>query len=369
MRTAAEVRAYFLGNWRDIVPEILVTGVRVSSAADDPGGIEVELTGSTGPVRRLVLVCTPSGEPRQVRALLPRLRKIASRPGNWCGLVVPHMGAAGGRLCREAGIGFLDCCGNAYVRFNTVLVQISGNRNRFTERKQIRTLFHDKATIPLRVMLRNPGQWLTTREIAERGGLSLGWVSQILQQMHADGYIERQRGGGSRLVRPARLISDWLEEYAFEVNEVFPFQMRDDDVQGTLQRLRTVSSQLADRYALTLQSAVHALQLQPRQRRLPFDLHVYLPDLNDDPEDTIETWRRTLNLRPAGHLANCFLVKPAYPHAVLFGAQASQGLRAVSDLQLYMDLYHHAGEGRERALRAVSPRLPFELAQEPAAGA
>lgn len=352
MRTAADVRSYFLTHWRELVPEIIVTGVRVSGSAADPDIIEIELLGQPGAaVQRLALVPASSSEPRQVRGLLPRMRRLAASRGMWAGLLVPHMGAAGARLCREAGIGFLDCCGNAHMRFNNVLVQISGQRNRFTERKQVRTLFHDKATIPLRVMLQSPGEWMTTREIAERGGLSLGWVSQILQQMHAEGYIERQRGGGSRLVRSQQLVADWLEEYAFEVNEMFPFQLRDDDLEGALQRLRTVNSKLADRYALTLQSAVHALELAPAQRRLPYDLHIYLPELNEDLEETLETWRRVLGLRPAGHGANCFLVKPAYRHAIFFDAQANQGLRSVSDLQLYMDLYHHPGSGtpvRER---------------------
>ncbi len=361
MRNASEVRSYFLTNWREVVPEILVTGVRVGAPANDASMIEVELLGHAGAIRRLLYLPLASGEPRQLRGLLPRLRRIAAAPGNAAGLIVPHMGAAGARLCREAGIGYLDCSGNAYLRFNNVLVQISGNRNRFTERKQIRTLFHDKATIPLRVMMQRPGEWLTTRQIAEHGQLSLGWVSQILQQMAADGYVERQRGGGSRLVRPQRLLADWLDEYAFETNEVFPYQLRDTDPEATLQRLRTVDASLSDRYALTLDSAVHALQLKPAQRRLPFDLHVYVPDLNEDLDQTLETWRRVLGLRPAGHGANCFLVKPSYRHAVFFDTQASHGLRTVSDLQLYLDLYHYSGSARARAGNSVAARLPFEL--------
>ncbi len=361
MRNASEVRSYFLTNWREVVPEILVTGVRVGTPTEDASMIEVELLGHAGAIRRLLYLPLASGEPRQLRGLLPRLRRIAAAPGNAAGIIVPHMGAAGARLCREAGIGYMDCSGNAYLRFNNVLVQVSGNRNRFTERKQIRTLFHDKATIALRVMMQRPGEWLTTRQIAEHGGLSLGWVSQILQQMAADGYVERQRGGGSRLVRPQRLLADWLDEYAFETNEVFSYQLRDKDPEAALQRLRTVDSKLSDRYALTLDSAVHALQLRPGQRRLPFDLHVYVPDLNKDLEQTLETWRRVLGLRPAGHGANCFLVKPAYRHAVFFDTQASHGLRTVSDLQLYLDLYHFPGQGRTRAGASVAARLPFEL--------
>lgn len=364
MRTAAEVRAYFLSNWREIVPEIIVTGVRVSTAPEDPAMIEVELLTPTGAVRRLLCLPAMSGEPRHVRGLLPRLRRLAMTPGVYVLLVVPHMGAAGARLAREANVGYLDCCGNAYVRFNSVFVQISGNRNRFSERKQIRTLFHDKATIPLRVMLERPGNWLTTREIAERGSLSLGWVSQILQQMSVDGYIERKRGGGSRLVQPQRLVHDWLEQYAFEVNEVFPYQLQDGEPELVLQRLRTIDADLAKRYALTLQSAVHALRLQRGQRRLPFDLHVYIPDLNGDLEETLERWRRVLGLRPAGHGANCFLIKPAYPNAIFFGAQARHGLRAVSDLQLYLDFFHRPGAERGPSAVTIANRLPFDVGPE-----
>ncbi len=54
MRTAAEVRAYFLGNWREIVPEILVTAVRVSTVPADPNVVEIELLGQPGAVRRLL---------------------------------------------------------------------------------------------------------------------------------------------------------------------------------------------------------------------------------------------------------------------------------------------------------------------------
>jgi hypothetical protein len=362
MRTASDVRSHFLRNWREIVPEILVTGVRVGAFRGDSSIIEIELLGQPGAaVSHLLCVPAASSEPRQVRGLLPRLRQLAKQQGAWGGLLVPHMGAAGARLCREAGVGYLDCCGNAHMRFNNVLVQISGQRNRFTERKQVRTLFHDKATIPLRVMLQQPGEWLTTREIAESGGLSLGWVSQILQQMHAEGYIERQRGGGSRLVRPQQLVADWLDEYAFDVNELYPFQLKDNNIEAALQRLRTVDAGLSDRYALTLQSAVHALELTAKQRRLPYDLHVYLPDLNEDLEETLETWRRVLGLRPAGHGANCFLVKPAYRHAVFFDSQAQQGLRSVSDLQLYMDLFHHPGRGKQGVRQRLVKRLPFDL--------
>ena len=359
--TVRDIREYFLANWREILPEVLVPQARVSRAIEDGTLIQVQLRDQRGSIRRLLLVPVTSGEPRVIRGLLPRLRDLGARNDLWAGLLVPHMGSAGSRLCREAGLGFQDCCGNSFMRFNEVVVQISGNRNRFSSRKRVRTLFKDKATIPLRILLETPGEWLTTRQIAESGGLSLGWVSHILQQMNVEGYVERKRGGGTRLVKPERLVTDWLQEYTFELNDVFPFRIRSGDLDTAVQRLRVLEAPYADRYALTLNAGVHALRTGRSQRRLPFDLHMYLPDLSTDPEDTIDVWSDLLDLRPSGMGANCCLVKPAYRNAAFFKQQAGHGLRVVSDLQLYLDLYHYPGAGRQEACRSVLPRLPFSV--------
>ena len=340
---------------------MLAPHVRVQVAVEDPTLTQVELLDEEGPVRRLLLIPVASGEPRLIRSLLPQLRELGMSRATLPVMLVPHMGSAGGRLCREAGIGFLDCCANASLRFNNVFVQITGNRNRFLTRKKIRTLFRDKATIPLRVMLADPQRWLTTREIAHKGNLSLGWVSHVLQQMESDGYVERKRGGGSRPLNPKRLLQDWLQEYAFELNEIYPFQLCDGDLEDSLQRLRVLQAPHVDRYALTLDAAMHALRQPSPQRSLPFDLHIYLPDLAADLEGTLDTWRRVLRLRPAGVDANCCLVKPAYRNAACFGAQASHGLRTVSDLQLYLDVYSYPSAGRQQAHINVAPRLPFSV--------
>ncbi len=354
LRTAAAVRSYVLKNWRVLMPDLLVAQTRVGLAAEDENLIQVDLQAS-GPVRRLLLLPLASGEPRLVRGLLPRLRELAHRRDTWAGLAVPHMGTSGVKVCREAGVGYVDCSGNAYLRFNQVVVQISGNRNKFTTRKRPRTVFNDKATIPLRILLENPGKLVTTREIAGRGGMSLGWVSQILQQLHAEGYVERRRGGGTRIIDPPRLIDDWLRQYTFEHNAVFPFRMRDAGARDTLQRLRTLKPPLFERYALTLTAAVAALTGQRQAKQL----HLYLPDLAHDKDRALEIWSDALQLRPAGYDANCFLVAPAYTHAAFFGMHRAEGLRVVSDLQLYLDLFHYNGAALPEAQATVATRLPF----------
>jgi len=343
-------------NWRKLLPDLLVPQTRVGPAREDDKLVQIDLLDGS-PTRRLLFVPVGSGEPRLLRGLLPRLRELSAAKDTWAGFAVPHMAGAGVKLCREAGVGYIDCCGNAYLRFNQVVAQISGNRNKFSAPKRPRTLFNDKATIPLRILLEDPDALVTTREIAERGGMSIGWVSQILQQLHTQGYVERRRGGGTRVTDPPRLLSDWLGQYAFEHNAVFPFRMREPGVGETLQRLRTLRPPLFDRYALTLDAAVATLDSRPPAEQL----HVYLPDLTHDRDSALESWSAALDLRPAGHGADCFLLAPAYKHATFFGMNRVEGLRVVSDLQLYLDLFHHSAASRPDAQASVAARLPFAV--------
>jgi len=364
LRTAADVRSRMLGHWREIFPDLLAPNLRVVPDEDDSSLVRADLLdGLDGPIRRLLFLPVASGEPRVLRGLLPRLREIGTAADTVAGFAVPHMGSSGAKLCKEAGIGFVDCCGNVHLRFNQVLVQISGNRNRFSEPKRPRTLFHDKATIPLRMLLGQPEVWLTTREIAERGDLSLGWVSQILQRLHEGGYVERQRGGGTRLVEPHRLLNEWLQEYAFEHNGVYPFRLKDGSIDAALDRLRHLEAPLSQRYAVTLDVAVRVLSSGPGP---PTALHLYLPDTVENEELALEMWSDALELRPAGHGADCFLVHPTYAHGTFFGVRERGGLNIVSDIQLYLDLFHYPAVRREAARAAVAARLPFTLEDDEA---
>ena len=102
LRTAVDVRSYVLKNWRKVIPELLVTRTRVFLSPEDENLLQVDLRGD-GPVQRLLLLPLASGEPRLVRGLLPRLRELGRRRDTWAGFVVPHMGASGVKVCREAG--------------------------------------------------------------------------------------------------------------------------------------------------------------------------------------------------------------------------------------------------------------------------
>jgi hypothetical protein len=57
---------------------------------------------------------------------------------------------------------------------------------------------------------------------------------------------------------------------------------------------------------------------------------------------------KELGLTPVDFGGNVHIVEP-YDEGVLFGRRSIDGVTAVSDVQLYLDLYNHPSRGREQA--------------------
>ena len=66
---------------------------------------------------------------------------------------------------------------------------------------------------------------------------------------------------------------------------------------------------------------------------------------------------RALQARPAEGEANLVVLSPFYQHSVLFESRVVEGLRVVSDLQLFLDLSCFAQRGKEQADVILERRL------------
>jgi hypothetical protein len=64
-----------------------------------------------------------------------------------------------------------------------------------------------------------------------------------------------------------------------------------------------------------------------------------------------------LDLTEADQGANLVLMWPYYKHSVFYDNQEIEGLRVVSDIQLYLDLYGYPVRGREQAEHLYDKRL------------
>ena len=97
------------------------------------------------------------------------------------------------------------------------------------------------------------------------------------------------------------------------------------------------------RYALTLHTAANLITTFVRTDEIFFYLKT--PDWDKE----LLNLRQKLGLKELVRGGNIHIVKPFYKTGVFFNTQNIKGFSVVSNLQLYLDLYHFQPRGREHA--------------------
>jgi DNA-binding PadR family transcriptional regulator len=202
-------------------------------------------------------------------------------------------------------------------------------------------IFADKATFILRRMLSNPEKKWVTRDFMGDDGVSLGTAQGVLETMAKKGYIERVKRGPDSyalLTNKNELISDWVAEYQFDLNEVDVYYSPDKNI------LLKLKDYLKDKqYALTLHVGANLIT----SFVVTDQIDLYFRPENWKKE--ILELRQQLDLKELVRGGNIHIIHPTYKNSVFYGARAIKGYKVVSDLQLYLDLYNFKPRGREHA--------------------
>ena len=198
-------------------------------------------------------------------------------------------------------------------------------------------------------MLKSPKQRWGVRELAEKIGLNPGYVSRMAKSLEESGYVARAKGKIS-LRAPKEILDDWVRSYDLKRNKHYRFFMLAPDVKSILQCLREIDVSPNVGYALSVQAgaglvAPHAVYKE---------VHLYLNGPN-----AIGLFQEALDLKAADQGANLVLMLPFYKHSVFYDSREVEGLRVVSDIQLYLDLYGYPVRGREQAEYLYDQRLDF----------
>jgi hypothetical protein len=121
-----------------------------------------------------------------------------------------------------------------------------------------------------------------------------------------------------------------------------------DDIIG---RLRQLPIEEDIQYALSVQAGGNIVA--------PFssfkEVHLYAGDEKD-----IAFFEKELGLSSAERGANLILMQPYYKNSVYFGSRMINGVRVVSDIQLYLDLYGYPIRGLEQAEHILNQRIKPE---------
>ena len=207
--------------------------------------------------------------------------------------------------------------------------------------KNQKNIFADKATLILRKMLQDPQRKWVVRNFNGPEGVSLGHAQQVLEIMARKGYVERVKKGPDSytiLTYPDKLIKEWSDAYKFEFNFVSTYYTHGKDI---LKRMKAV---LKDRpYALTLHTGANLSTFYVKTD------HVYVYLKMDNWDKDILSIRQQLDLKELVQGGNIHFIKPLYKTSVFTDKQMMEGYSVVSNLQLFLDLYHFQPRGREHA--------------------
>jgi len=279
------------------------------------------------------------GSPAAIRRAASQLKALRhafpDKENLYLAVGAPYISDDGMETCKEEEIGCLDAVGNCYLSFGGIHIEIKGNKNLQPAKRSSKFLFSPKSSRVARVLLSDLNRWWQVQEIAGEAGISIGLVSRLKQKLLEEEFVLEQ-DRRMRVKSPQRLIDAWVENYRYKRNIIVDYYTL-DETQKVERRIANYCSQQNIRYALGLFSA--ASRVAPHVRMNKSFVFV---DVN------LDQVASALNFKPVPSGSNVVLLKP-YDAGVFYKSRDIDGLRVVSDVQIYIDLKTYKGRGEEAA--------------------
>jgi hypothetical protein len=298
---------------------------------------------------RVLVEIKSAGSPRILRnaaAQLKSLRKsIPNESDVYLMLAAPYISDDGMAICKEEGVGCFDLAGNCYLSFDSLYVEIRGNKNPLPSTRSIKSLFSPKSSRITRVLLSDVRKWWKVQELAKEAKVSLGLVSVIKQRLLDEELITAEKTFPSTILEtkksvqvksPKRLLDMWTDNYSFRKNRIQEYYSLDNgtDIE---ERMQAYCDGQSIRCALGLFSGA--------SRSAPFirfnKSFMYV-------DAKLDAVAAANGLKPVPSGANVALLMP-YDESVFYRSREIDGLKVVSDIQLYVDLKTYKGRGDEAA--------------------
>ena len=298
--------------------------------------IVLNLRTKAGSSSRIIAEVKSTGQPRVAREAVNNLLRLRSEyPDAYGVFVAPDVSPEAAEICRKDDIGYLDLAGNCRLSFDQVFISREGFRNKFTQRRDLRSLYAPKAARVLRVLLMSKSKRWKTQALADEAGVSIGQVANVKKNLRDREWIA-DGDEGFRLANPQVLLREWADNYTYRKNTIRDFYAmgETDDVEDAIAR---ECRELGIEYAFTGFSAARRVAPAVRGQRAM----AYVSTIS---EALLQ--RTGLKEVPSG--ANVSLLVP-YDEGVYYMASDVDSMRTVCPVQLYLDLKSYKGRGDEAA--------------------
>jgi len=284
----------------------------------------------------LVIEAKSNGQPLYARNAVNALLVASIARANVLGIfVAPYISTESARICREAGVGYLDLSGNCWLSFQQVYIQAENYPSKFSKRRDLVSLYSAKTERILRVLLSDPNHFWKTVELQKMANVAIGLVSHVKSRLSENEWI-RTNPQGFALSEPKALLSEWSKAYDFRRNQAYEYYTIKSPVEFE-RSLAEISQQEKCIYALTGFSAANRLAPNVRNQRSMAYIDGEIPAIAEQ-----------LGLKRVNSGANVSLLKP-YDEGVFWGTTEINGIRIVTPIQAYLDLQHNRGRGEEAA--------------------
>lgn len=292
--------------------------------------------------RPLIAACEvkSSGQPRHVRNAINHFAHsfYADRNSYIPILIAPFLSDQSQKLCRDAGIGYLDFEGNALVDFDTVFIERKVPHQPKAERRALRSLFKPKSARILRALLRNTARAWRIAELAEATEVSVGHVSTIGAALRDRDWAEHNDGGLS-LTDPDGLLDAWVADY--------------EPPEGRHLRYYT------HRHGPALDSAIRAMMADRGANNIAlgsYSAAEWLAPYGRNPNHYFYADRagfnmlvQALDLSPSEKGGNIIIRVPDDDGVFLDSINPEPQIVCTSPVQTYLDLTHAGERGQEAA--------------------
>lgn len=337
-----EMAREVLLNLLDEIPSVQVITLESLPEERPPSLYQPDLQATVAPqgprMVTLIVEVKSNGQPRIARQAVASLQwyaKVIHRKNPYCILMAPYISEATAEICQAAKIGYIDFSGNCRLSFGSVYIERKGQPNKFSDKRDLRTLYSPRATRILRVILQQPNKLWTVSSLSAEAEVSIGLVSKVKKLL-----MDREWVGMKKrklfLANPDELLQEWSSSYSFRQNEVREYYSLASKKEIEA-RLASVCSNNGVQYALTAFSG--ASRLAPAvtyQKAFAFV------------GSSFEDIACELDLKEVPSGANVTLMEP-YDAGVFYKNREVEGIRIASPIQIYLDLVTMRGRGEEAA--------------------
>ena len=290
------------------------------------------------------------GEPWYLYQAIGQLTQAPQvKKGDYPVVIVPYISEQGQKVCKEAGIGYIDLTGNVFLRFNSVLIE-KVPRGKTISRVRKRTAskppFSPKSSRILRVLLENPERTWTFPILSQEAQVNIRTAFVVTELLKEQVFVDKKRGAIS-LIKPKELLDYWAENYNYQNNRILTYFSFSRTFEEFKKNLFKTSKEKSIDYALTLHSGATLVAPFVRFK----DVHLYI-------KGKPEVWEKELNLKPVESGGTVHLLLP-YDEGVFYNRQEVDKAFIVCNTQLYIDLVSYPARGREQAEFLRKQRINF----------